>query len=269
MTQPSREELAALLALAEDLAAKAGAHLLAGLGRAAAVRTKSSATDMVSEMDRSAEAIVVGGIQRARPDDAVVGEEGSQVDGTSGVRWYVDPIDGTTNYLYGLSAFAVSIAAEVVHSGMVVGVVAAPAQGEVFTAVVGGGATLNGAPIRCSDQEDLADALVGTGFSYLPERRRAQAEVMISVLPAVRDVRRAGAASLDLCSVASGRLDGYYERGLGPWDLAAGRLIAAEAGAWVRPLDARPVPDQLVIAASPGIARSLEALAVDAGAERA
>lgn len=269
MPPPAPEELTSLLALAEELAEKAGAHLLAGLGRAGVVHTKSSATDMVTEMDRSTEAIVVGGIRAARPEDAIVGEEGSDVAGTTGVRWYVDPIDGTTNYLYGLSAFAVSIAAEIVGAGAVVGVVAAPAQGEVFTAVAGRGSERNGVSIRCSAQDDLADALIGTGFSYLPERRRAQAEVMTAVIPAIRDVRRAGAASLDLCSVACGRLDGYYERGLGPWDLAAGSLVATEAGAWVRPLDSRPVPEQLVIAAAPGIASALESLVVDAGAEKA
>ena len=204
-----------------------------GAGRVrTTVETKSTRTDMVTEMDRSSERLLVGVLQAARPDDAVLGEEGSASAGTSGVRWVVDPLDGTTNYLYGIPAWAVSVAAEV-DGVSVVGVVHDPVHAETFTAVRGEGAWCNGAVLRVEGAADLATSLVGTGFSYDAARRGEQAALLARVLPSVRDIRRAGAAAMDLCWVALGRLDAFYERGLAPWDWAAGSLVAEEAGAVV------------------------------------
>ena len=169
---------------------------------------------MVSEMDRASERLIVSSLLAARPGDGIVGEEGSESAGTSGVRWVIDPLDGTTNYLYDLPGWNVSIAAEDA-AGAVAGVVADAVRGEVFTATRGGGAFRDGEPIACSAAADLGTALVGTGFGYDAGRRARQGEVLAGVLPRVRDIRRSGAAALDLCSVACGRLDGYFERGLG------------------------------------------------------
>ena len=230
-------DLDALLALAVDVARRAGALLLEGADRVrTTVETKSTRTDMVTEMDRSSERLLAGALRAARPDDAILGEEGTTSAGTSGVRWVVDPLDGTTNYLYGIPAWAVSVAAEV-DGTTVVGVVHDAVHDETFTAVRGAGAWCNGAPLRVEGAPDLATALVGTGFSYDAARRGEQAAVLARVLPAVRDVRRPGAAALDLCWVALGRLDAFYEQGLAPWDSAAGTLVAAEAGAVVDLLD--------------------------------
>jgi myo-inositol-1(or 4)-monophosphatase len=220
---------------------------------------------MVTEMDRASEELIVAGIRSHRPDDGIVGEEGADVGGTSGVRWLVDPIDGTTNYLYGHPGFAVSIAAEV-DGEIVAGVVHDALHRDVFRAALGRGATRNGETIRASTQSDVADALVGTGFSYDPARRRRQADVLLEVLPRVRDIRRMGAASVDLCSVACGRLDAYYERGLGPWDLAAGALIAREAGAAVGDLRGGPASGEFVLAAAQEVFEPLRALLDAAGA---
>jgi myo-inositol-1(or 4)-monophosphatase len=259
-------DLGELRHLAERVARQAGALLAHGLDEVRAeVSTKSTGTDMVTEMDRASERLIVAGLLGARPHDGILGEEGADEPGTSGVRWVVDPLDGTTNYLYGFPGFNVSIAAEV-HDEAAVGVVLDIVRGELFSAVRGQGATRDGRPIRASDATDLAHALVGTGFSYDAARRRRQAEVLVEVLPAVRDIRRQGAAALDLCSVACGRLDGYYERGLAPWDLAAGGLIAREAGAAVVGWDGGPAVAGSVVAAAPGIAAELHALLLEAGA---
>jgi len=252
--------------LAESVARQAGALLHGALGLARSeVGTKSSATDMVTEMDRASESLIVEGLLGARPDDGLLGEEGTSVDGRSGVRWIVDPLDGTTNYLYGLPGFNVSLAAEV-DGAVVAGVVLDVVRGELFSAVRGQGATLDGQPISASDATSLATALVGTGFSYDADRRRRQAQVLVEVLPEVRDIRRFGAAALDLCWVGAGRLDAYYERGLAPWDLAAGGLVAAEAGAVVTDLPASAPGTGSVMAAATGIAEDLLTLLERAGA---
>ncbi|MFZ6005997.1 MAG: inositol monophosphatase family protein [Actinomycetota bacterium] len=258
-----------LMVLAESAARAAGALLLAGLDEIRTdVQTKSTGTDMVSEMDRAAEACIVERLLGARPDDGMVGEEGTDLRGTSGVVWVVDPLDGTTNYLYGLAGFGVSIAADV--DGVVVaGVVLDVVRGDLFAATLGGGATRDDVPIRTSSATDLGTALVATGFSYEAERRARQAAVLVEVLPRVRDIRRFGAAAVDLCSVACGRVDGYYERGLAPWDLAAGGLIATEAGAVVTGFDGGPAVAGSVVAAAPGIAGPLRELVVRAGAAEA
>ena len=222
-----------LLAVALDAALAAGLLLLRRAHDVrAVVETKSTRTDMVTEMDRASETLVAERLRAARPHDAFLGEEGTTGAGTTGVQWVVDPLDGTTNYLYGFPAWAVSVAAEV-DGETVAGVVHDPTHGETFTAVLGAGAMCNGRALAVAGAADLATALVATGFAYDARERFEQAETLTHVLPMVRDVRRAGAAALDLCWVALGRLDAFFERGLQPWDRAAGALVASEAGAVV------------------------------------
>jgi myo-inositol-1(or 4)-monophosphatase len=257
-----------LLDLAISAARQAADLLLEGLGwPRTTVETKSTATDMVSEMDRASERLIVSRLLAARPRDGLVGEEGSASPGTSGVRWVIDPLDGTTNYLYGHPGWAVSIAAED-DAGVVAGVVMDPMHGDTFTATRGEGARRNGQAIACSPLDDVSTALVATGFGYAAGRRRAQAEVLVALLPRIRDIRRMGAASVDLCSVACGRVDAYYERGLQWWDLAAGRLVASEAGALVSAIDGAPAgPDAgSIVAAGPGLFTTLRELLSSLGA---
>ena len=263
---PTPPDLAALERLAVDAATTAADLLLDGLHeRRARVDTKSTGTDMVTEMDQASEQLLTDALLAARPDDGILGEEGTDRPGTSGVRWVIDPLDGTTNYLYRLPGFAVSVAAEV-EGATVVGVVVDPMHGHVYAATRGGGARRDGAAIRCSDQDDLATALVATGFAYDPARRGRQAAVLAEVLPRIRDIRRLGAAAVDLCLVASGVVDAYFERGLAPWDHAAGALIAAEAGAVVGHLDGGPPSSDFAMAAAPGIDGAFRDLLRAAGA---
>ena len=225
--------------------------------------TKSSPTDVVTEMDRAAEALITERIMAERPGDAILGEEGGE-SGHGRVRWIVDPLDGTVNYLYGLADWAVSIAAEV-DGPVVAGVVAIPRHGELFTAIAGQGSWLHPAeapavPLRCNTGVPLRSALVSTGFGYAPARRIVQGEVVAVVLPRVRDIRRGGSCAVDLCSVAAGRVDAYYERGVNYWDCAAGGLIAAEAGARVAGLAGGPPSPELTIAADPVLFAELQDL---------
>lgn len=253
-------EPAQLRHLAVEAASTAAAMVRERVGRVGRIDTKSSATDLVTEVDRAAEDLVASVIHRERPDDGVLGEEGSSAGGKTGVRWIVDPIDGTTNFVYGHPGFGVSVAAEV--DGLVVaGAVADPMRTEVFSAARGAGAQLDDHPLSVRPTSELSDALVATGFSYRRERRLVQGRVAAELLGHVRDIRRVGAASLDLCWVACGRVDAYYERGLKPWDWAAGALIASEAGAVVSGLapDDEPSGDY-VVAAAPGIAPDLLAV---------
>lgn len=226
-------------------------------GPAQGVDTKSSETDMVSEADREAEAAIVELLRTERPDDGLLSEEGARGSGSSGRRWVVDPLDGTTNYLYRFPAWCVSVALED-PDGALVGVVHAPVAGETFRAERGAGAELNGRPVRMPAHDRLETALIGTGFGYDPEVRAGQADLLRSILPRVRDIRRAGAAALDLCFVAAGRLDGYYERGLNVWDCAAGALIVREAGGEVIPLEGGR---DGIAAAGPQLVRQLADLA--------
>ena len=267
MSPASPPDLGELLELAAGLVRRAGDLLLEGVPRrrSGVIGTKTSSTDMVSEMDRASEELIVTGLLEARPDDGIVAEEGGDREGTSGVRWVIDPLDGTTNYLYGHPAWSVSVAAEFGQE-IVVGVVSDPSHSELFAAVRGGGARCNDEPIVPSGHDDLATALVGTGFSYLPERRAGQAAALTRVLPAVRDVRRFGAASLDLCWVACGRLDAYYEATLQPWDVAAGGFIAREAGAVSRGPVEGPPTAEFAMAATPALAGPLWELLRSAGA---
>lgn len=233
------DELARLGALAERLAREAGALVRDGRPRRVDVAsTKTSPIDVVTAMDLASEALLRRVLHEERPDDGVLGEEEGHVAGTTGVTWVVDPIDGTVNYLYGIPAYAVSVAA--VTGPPVPGewtvqaaCVHAVADGRTWTAVRGGGAHLDGERLAVNPPVPLAASLVGTGFGYTAERRRAQGRVVAALLPEVRDIRRIGSAALDLCTLAGGGLDAYFERGLAPWDLAAASLVAQEAGAVV------------------------------------
>jgi myo-inositol-1(or 4)-monophosphatase len=254
-----------ILALATGLAQRAGTVQLDRLASAREqVTTKSSATDMVTAVDSDIERLIVDGILAVRPDDGIVGEEGADVQGTSGYRWLIDPIDGTTNYLYGHPGFAVSVACE--RDGQtIVGVVNDPIHRDLFVAARGGGATRNGESISCSVETDIAKALVATGFSYDAQRRREQGKVIAAVIGEIRDIRRMGAAAVDLCSVACGRVDAYFERGLNAWDLAAGELIASEAGAELSAIEGGPARPGSVLAAPPALADQLRNLLGGAG----
>ena len=274
---------AQLLEVAVEAARTAGSFLLDGRGHARSIDTKSSSTDMVSEMDRQAEALIRAVIAKRRPADAVLGEEGgaggaqlggAQLGGAGGadhpegggVRWVVDPLDGTTNFLYGFPVWAVSVAAE--RGGTVVaGAVLDPGRDELWTAVPGGGARCNGDRLQpLVDRGGLDTALVATGFAYRAERREAQGRVVGHLLPRIRDIRRSGSAALDLCWLAAGRVDAYYEEGTWIWDWAAGALVAREAGAWVGGFDGGPPSGRGVLAARPTLAAELRALLSEADA---
>jgi myo-inositol-1(or 4)-monophosphatase len=296
-----------LLVIAIGAALEAGQLLASKEGRVEVAATKSSPTDVVTEMDGRAEELIRARILVARPDDAILGEEGGQVDGAAAaapVRWVVDPLDGTVNYLYGLHDWAVSIGVEVDRARdgdgdarggeqsreIVAGAVYVPMRGELFTAVRGEGAWLestrgpgaSGAPgesaipdstferipLRCRPGVPLDQALVATGFGYRAERRTVQGEVVAALLPRIRDIRRNGVASVDLCAVAAGRVDGYYERGLNYWDYAAGALIAAEAGAVVGDSRGGPPSTSMTVAAGPGLFGPLRDALAELDAER-
>ena len=218
-----------LLSVAIDAARAAGDELAPRFGhRQEEIRSKSSPTDLVSEADVAAETAIRAVLGGRRPDDAILGEEGGAT-GDGELRWVIDPLDGTTNFLFGVPQWAVSVACEDREGGLV-GVVLDPLRDECFAATRSGAPTLNGAPIAASGQEDLATALVATGFAYDAGVRARQAEVLTRVLPRVRDIRRAGAAALDLAWVACGRYDAYWERGVKAWDVAAGSLLVQRAG---------------------------------------
>jgi myo-inositol-1(or 4)-monophosphatase len=246
------------LELAERAARAAGEVLMSYYGRAPeGLASKSSATDPVSDADREAERIIRELLTAERPGDGLVGEEGSRIEGEHGRRWVVDPLDGTVNFLYGLRAWGVSIALED-QSGLAVGVVFNPVSGECFAAERGQGATLDGRRIHVTECRSLDRAMVSTGFSYEAERRAEQAAVLIELLPRIRDLRRAGAAALDLAYVAAGRVDAFYERGLKRWDEAAGLLIVHEAGGVTADLDGEP--HGVVAAATPELLSELRPL---------
>lgn len=227
-----------------------------------AVSTKSSPTDMVTEWDSRGESIVSELLTRLRPADGIHGEEGTRSSGTSGITWFVDPIDGTTNFLYGIPVHAVSIAA-CDATGPLAAAVYVPVHRELFVAGRGQGAWLRGRRLSCTDDAEIGSALIGTGFSYIADRRRTQIERLVGVLPRIRDVRRIGSAAADLCYVAAGRLDAYFEEFLQPWDYMAGLLIASEAGARCTRLDGGPVDSGEILASGPERhTRLLELLAV-------
>ncbi|NQX35369.1 inositol monophosphatase family protein [Herbiconiux sp. VKM Ac-2851] len=270
---------AELLAIARDIALEAGELVRRRRSEGVEVAaTKSSIADVVTFADRESEDLIRARLAAARPDDGFLGEEsaGEPTPGTSGVVWVVDPIDGTVNYLYDIPAYAVSIAAVQVTDGVadparwtaLAGVVVNPVLGEVFTATNGGGAFLTSmqAPdaqprrLAVNTDVDLARALVGTGFSYSADTRVKQGRFITGLVEKVRDIRRAGSAALDLCSVAAGRLDAYAERGLNPWDHAAAALIAREAGARVGGFGEAAESDVMTLAGSPALLAELEPL---------
>ncbi len=255
-----------LLAVAETAADAAAAELRARYGPSVrGVHTKSTPTDLVSEADVSAEQAIRRVLAEHRPDDAILGEEGGATDGSGGdgadaVRWIVDPLDGTINYLYGIPAFAVSVACEDAD-GTIAGIVLDPVRGERFAATRSGPPTLNGEPISAGNVTDLSVAMVATGFGYDAAVRGRQADVLLDVLPRVRDIRRVGSAALDLVWCACGRFDAYYERGVHSWDIAAGALIAERAGLLVRELPESGADPYGIVAAPAALMDELYALA--------
>ena len=257
-SEPDAGVLVELERLAVQVATEA-ALLIADRAAAGVLDTKSTATDVVTQMDRRSQELIADLLREARPDDAFFGEEGGDRQGSSGITWVVDPIDGTVNYVYDIPAFAVSVAAVVGDPRVpgqwrpVAAAIVNPISGERFWARVGGGAWRQRgrhAPrqIAVSTQGELALALVATGFAYDAATRHWQARVLVPVLPQIRDIRRGGSAALDLCHVADGSLDGYYERGLNPWDLAAGWLLVLEAGGQVTNLAGDPPDRAMTIA---------------------
>lgn len=259
------DERAALEELAVTLALEAGLLIRDDRPDQIGVhRTKSTDLDVVTVMDTRSEELLRSRIAVARPDDGVLGEEEGLTAGTSGLSWVLDPIDGTVNYLYGLPGYAVSVAVVVGDPTVpgawapVAGAVSNPSTDEVFHAHAGGGAHLltmeDSCPLRVRGHDDLAGALLATGFAYDREVRVGQAAVVADLLPRVRDVRRLGAAAIDLCHVAAGRVDGYWERGCQPWDIAAGMLLVTEAGGVVSGLGADdPASDAMLVAAGPSL----------------
>ena len=242
-----------LLGVARAAAAAAAAVLVAhARGAAADIQTKSTPTDLVSAADLAAEAAIRDVLRRERPDDAIMGEEGDDDPGTSGLRWIVDPLDGTVNYLFGIEHWCVSVACE----GRA-GVVLDPVREECFAVRVGEPATLNGVVLSGSARADLGTSLVATGFGYDAQIRRGQAAQVAALLPRVRDIRRMGSAALDLAWTAAGRYDAYYERGVQPWDIAAGLLLCDAAGVETRTLPARDGMPAGVLVAAPAIVEEL------------
>jgi myo-inositol-1(or 4)-monophosphatase len=251
---------AALREIAEAVAREAGHQLREAFGgERVNVTAKSSPTDLVSEADHAAERLIRERLAAARPGDGFLGEEGGNATGNSGLRWVVDPLDGTINFLFGIPQWAVSIACED-ERGTVVGVIYDPMRDELWTAERDGPALLDGRPLEASTRDDLATALVATGFGYDAEVRRLQAAVAAELLPRVRDIRRAGSAALDLAWTAAGRYDAYYERGLNAWDLAAGVLLCQRAGLAVRTLAPTPPAADGVLVAPHPLVDALESI---------
>lgn len=216
------------------------------------IHQKSSAVDFATQMDHASEKLIVERLLAARPGDGIIGEEGAERESTSGITWVIDPLDGTVNYFYDQPGWNVSIAAKDAD-GVLIGVVNAPTINSIWTATRGGGAFKNGSPIRCTDPVELDRALIGTGFSYSMATRVGQAAFVQSLIPRIRDLRRNGAAAVDLCQVATGALDGYFETDLKEWDLAAGGLIAREAGAILSGRKGAVAGQDMVIAAGPAL----------------
>jgi myo-inositol-1(or 4)-monophosphatase len=264
--------MSALLEVAERVAVEA-AELAARLRRdgVEVAATKSSPIDIVTLADRATEDLIRGRLAELRPGDGFLGEESGAEQGSSGLTWIVDPIDGTANYLYDLPNWSVSIA--VVEGDpdpgtwtALAGVVAAPALGEVYTAAAGQGAFLGERRLAVRAPVPLDKALLATGFHYTQDIRSTQIRVAAGLLPRIRDLRRAGGAALDLAGVAAGRLDGYFERGLHPWDQAAGGLLVREAGGIVTGLGGDPPTNRMVIAGAPPMVAELDALLTALGA---
>lgn len=250
---PTSAEFIDLMNVAAGIARNAGDLVFTGRRNGAGkVQTKSSATDMVTQWDTASEHFVVDQLSKLRPHDSIIGEEGGQVQGTTPYTWLIDPIDGTTNFLYNLSGYAISIAA-CIETDPVSAAVFLPATRELFVAAKGHGSWLGSSRLQVSPCESLETALVATGFSYSAARRDLQGQRIARLLPRVRDLRRLGAAAADLCFVAAGRLDAYFEEGLQAWDLAAGQLIASEAGATLSNFVGSTITPSQVLVATPRI----------------
>jgi myo-inositol-1(or 4)-monophosphatase len=246
-----------LRAIAEQLARAAGDMALAGRKSGdVTATTKSSPTDMVTQYDKASEDMITAGLRELRPDDGIVGEEGASRDGTSGITWHIDPIDGTSNFYFDIPMWAVSIGA-VDETGPIAGAVYAPALGDMFTAARNEGATLNGSSISVRNNTLLSDALVCTGYSYRASEREVHARRVANMVTQIRDIRRFGAAAIDLCFVACGRYDAYFEEHLHSWDLIAGQIIATESGAIVTNYSGDSVTPQQVLASQPGVQKAL------------
>ncbi|WP_159798535.1 inositol monophosphatase family protein [Puerhibacterium puerhi] len=272
---PAGTTVAGLRDLAVRLATEAGELVRTGRpARVTVAATKSSDVDPVTAMDRASEALLRRRLAEARPQDGILGEEGDDVAGTSGLTWVLDPIDGTVNYLYGVASYAVSVA---VVAGppdperwtVLAGAVRSVVDGRTWSAGLGEGAARDGERLSAGGAASLATSLVGTGFGYAAGRRAAQARVLGTVLPRVRDIRRLGSAAIDLCLVGEGALDLYYERGLNPWDLAAGALVAAEAGAVVTGLRGRRAGAAMTVVGAAPVVHDLVALLEEADADAA
>jgi myo-inositol-1(or 4)-monophosphatase len=247
-----------LLALATDLARDSGALLLDRFkgGGEQALESKSTPTDLVSEADLASESLIRDRLARLRPADGILGEEGGGTQGSSGLTWVVDPLDGTVNFLFGIPQWCVSVAVSD-EQGSLVGAIFDPCRGELFVAARDGDSSLNGVPIAASDRTELSSAMVATGFAYDASVRGAQAEVFAGLVPRVRDIRRFGSAALDLAWTACGRYDAYFERTVKPWDIAAGTLICERAGLTVQELPERDGLPLGVLAAVPALAGEL------------
>lgn len=257
LIRPASSDDAALEDIAADVAQRAAASIRAKLGSAVQVGTKATPTDTVTSADLEIEQFILAALQEATPGASVLGEEGTAVKGTTDIGWIIDPIDGTVNFLYDLPVIAVSIAATR-GDQVVAGAVADVLRKEIFAARLGHGATLNGHAITVSPITGMADALIATGFSYAAETRSEEAKVVSRILPAARDIRCFGSSALNLAWVACGRIDGYWESDVKPWDVAAGGLLANEAGAAVDLCS--PSGDDHVLAAAPGVFHALRRL---------
>lgn len=252
------------LALAMSIARGAG-KLLLDRPVDLEIQTKSTATDVVTLMDQQAEAFIVAELGKYRPNDAILGEEGANQSGTSGFQWVIDPLDGTVNYLHKVPFWCVSIGLVEESSGLgVAGVVFAPVMDQMYISSKGLGSWVidrgNHRELGVSDCSDLSQALIGTGFGYSSSRRASQARVVQGILPNVADIRRLGSCAVDLCLVADGVLDGYYERGVNAWDYAAGALIAREAGALTTGINGNPIGNEMAVVANPAIHSALVAI---------
>lgn len=249
---------AELLELAEKIASEAG-ELLMNRPPKFDLDEKSGVFDFATQMDHESEKLIVSRILSSRPEDGLLGEEGANKESSSGITWVIDPIDGTVNYLYDIPGWCISIAAKDTN-GPLVGVVYSPATNSLWKAARGLGAFLNNSPIRCNEPIALNRALVGSGFAYDLERRKDQAKLISNLLPEIRDLRRLGACAVDICHVATGSLDAYFEAGVNEWDYAAAGLIATEAGAKISVQSGIWNGEKhLVIAAGPSLHAALEA----------
>lgn len=260
-----KDELSELLEIAKHAASLAAAvHRRALDANNLKVDTKSSTSDLVTEIDREAERVLVAAIRIARRNDEIIGEEGTNLSGSSGVRWILDPLDGTTNFVHRYPAHSVAVGVEISNRRMI-GVVHDSFSNRVYAGVVGEGATRDEEPITVTNEGKLKQALIGTGFLPDENVRRQQADLLRQILPRVRDIRRSGCPSLDICQVAAGTLDGFYECGLGPWDIMAGAAIAEAAGATIRLLESRVLPNPLLVVANAGLATELVSVLVESG----